>query len=77
MLDLLRIKGTQMDTILHYVASSIILHFCDRDMKSTEKYLLDALFQPLLMCVRTTGSVKILKSLKIYNSLDMCGVIYL
>lgn len=66
-LDLLRLEGSQMDTILHYVASSIILHICDRDMKSAEKYFLDTLFQPLWMCVSTTGEAKIVVEEKVLS----------
>lgn len=56
-----------MDTLLHYVASSIILYVCDRDMKSAEKYFLDALFQPLWMCVSTTGNKYKLYVFHIYH----------
>lgn len=72
--ELLRVSGTQMDSILHYVASSIVLHVCDRDLKSGEKHFLEMLFQPLWLCVSRTcdSSLRDPKIIVTENDLSHC-----
>ncbi|GFY42337.1 transport and Golgi organization protein 6 homolog [Trichonephila inaurata madagascariensis] len=49
---LLHHKGSQLDGLLKYIASCIILQFCERDIKSAEEHLLVNLLKPLWSCVR-------------------------
>ncbi|CAL1268438.1 unnamed protein product [Larinioides sclopetarius] len=50
--QLLHLKGSQMDGLLKYVASCIVLQFCERDIKSAEQHFLVKLLKPLWSCVR-------------------------
>ncbi|GIX85453.1 transport and Golgi organization protein 6 [Caerostris extrusa] len=59
--NLLHIKGSRMDGLLKYVASCIFLLFCERDIKSAEKYLLVKLLKPLWNCVRQPENIQINK----------------
>ncbi|GFT37705.1 transport and Golgi organization protein 6 homolog [Nephila pilipes] len=49
---LLHHKGSQLDGLLKYIASCIILQFCERDIKSAEEHFLVKLLKPLWRCVQ-------------------------
>lgn len=53
---LLHHKGSQLDGLLKYIASCIILQFCERDIKSAEEHFLVKLLKPLWNCVRLSGN---------------------